>query len=334
MFSRKAISALVAAATFTPFVAAHGHLRWVEVDGKRFDGPIPNSGDGQQFTIREVYSVDPVKGADTRALNCGQGATNAALVADVNPGSTLKFNWANGEEGTWVHDTGVMMTYMASCGDGGCANFDPINAEFFKIDEKGRNPSTGRWSLADLASSQDATDDVTLPSNLPKGEYLVRHELLALHNANNFGGAEFYPSCFQVRMNQADTKTSALPDSSETVKLPGAYSDNDPGIFYQGAYDPSAPYTFPGPNVISAVPSQEPASSTSSVEPTSTSADAPAATTALPPCGGYKKMKRVVRRSPVVHEVVIIKREPHNIVAAVKREARPVVMSRVMRGIN
>lgn len=78
------------------------------------------------------------------------------------------------------------MTYMASCGDGGCANFDPINAEFFKIDEKGRDPTTGRWALANIAGDDhfDATDDVTLPTNLPKGEYLVSICLLSSISSN------------------------------------------------------------------------------------------------------------------------------------------------------
>lgn len=134
-------------------------------------------------------------------------------------------------------------------------------------------------------------------------------------------------------MNQADTKTSALPDVADMVTLPGAYSDNDPGIFYQGAYDPSAPYVFPGPNVISAAP--PPAGTSTSIDPTSTdptsTADPEATTTALPPCGGYsKKMKRVVRRDS--HAQPAAKR--HTKVVVIKREARPQVISRVMRGIS
>jgi len=336
MFSRKAFSALVAIASLSQFVAAHGSLRHVEIDGTKYVGPIPNSQTGDQFAIREVYSVDPVKGANTRDLNCGQGATNAALVADVNPGSVVKFNWANGEEGPWPHDTGPMLTYMAPCGPGGCANFDAINAEFFKIDEKGHNPATGKWFQGDIFENFDATSDVTLPTDLPAGEYLIRHEIIGLHRASEFGGAEFYPVCVQVRMNQGDTTKKSLPDSSLTVKFPGGYTDNDAGILLNNQYDPNADYQFPGPQVVSQISQApgEPANTSAEPIPASTTVEGPVSTPALPPCGGgyKKKMKRVVRRDAGVNNSK--RQQQHQAVAAVKREARPMVMSRVMRGIN
>jgi len=342
MFSSSALSAFVALATLVPFAAAHGSLRFVRIDGQQFDGPIPASDPSQQQSIiREIYSVDPVKGANTRDVNCGQGATNAAQVADVKPGSLLQFNWANGEEGAWPHDTGPLMTYMASCGAGGCANFDPINAEFFKIDEKGINPATGAWFQADIFQHQDATTDVTLPTDLPSGEYLVRHEIIGLHLSNQPGGAEFYPSCTQVRMVQPDNTTSkfSLPDSSLTVTFPGGYSDTDPGILVPGIFDGNLDYQFPGPAVISAGVPDASGSVTATEVPTSTIAAEPVPTTSLPPCGGYKKkMKRVVKRNEQSHlNTNASKRQQHQEIAAaavVKREARPIVMSRVMRGIN
>ena len=41
--------------------------------------------------------------------------------------------------------------------------------------------------------------NVTIPSDLAPGQYLIRHEIIALHLATQLGGAEFYPSCTQVR---------------------------------------------------------------------------------------------------------------------------------------
>ena len=65
-----------------------------------------------------------------------------------------------------------------------------------------------------------------LPDNLRPGDYLIRHEIIALHLAVTRGGAEFYPSCTQIRVGGSGTGTP-----SDTVTFPGAYSDNDPGIF-------------------------------------------------------------------------------------------------------
>lgn len=73
-----------------------------------------------------------------------------------------------------------------------------------------------------------ATANVTLPSNIAPGNYIMRHEIIALHLANEKGGAEFYPSCSQLNITGSGT---GAPTASELVSFPGAYSDTDPGIY-------------------------------------------------------------------------------------------------------
>ena len=93
----------------------------------------------------------------------------------------------------------------------------------------------------------------TLPSTLAPGGYLLRHEIIALHLADQPGGAEFYPACIQINVGGDQT---GAPSPDELVKFPGAYSDNDPGILVN-AFD-DAPYDFPGPpisNLASSSPS-------------------------------------------------------------------------------
>lgn len=72
-----------------------------------------------------------------------------------------------------------------------------------------------------------APANLTLPSNLAAGNYLLRHEIIALQNGVSEGGAEFYASCSQLSVGGS---ASGAPTSSELVKLPGAYSATDPGI--------------------------------------------------------------------------------------------------------
>jgi hypothetical protein len=94
---------------------------------------------------------------------------------------------------------------------------------------------------------------VTLPQNLDAGDYLLRHELIALQNADSAGGVEFYPACTQIRIGSGSSDSSnstsrrAAADVGETVKFPGGYSDSDPGIHTDGVYNPGFSYVMPGP---------------------------------------------------------------------------------------
>lgn len=111
--------------------------------------------------------------------------------------------------------------------------------------------------------------NVTLPKNIAPGNYIIRHEIIALHLANSKGGAEFYPSCSQLTIGGSGTDA---PSDDELVSLPGAYSDLDPGIFVPNVssilishsiepscssssnsqvFDPDNVYIFPGPLVAS-----------------------------------------------------------------------------------
>lgn len=355
MFTQAALLAITALA---PLVNAHGYMNAIVVAGKKYDGPVPNNGGGQQFVIREVNTVDPVKGSDNPGLSCGSGASPAALVADAAPGDVVGFEWANGEGGPWVHNTGPVMTYMASCGSGSCTSFDSSQAEWFKIDEKGRKDD-GTWFMSNYNDHPDAQLEVTLPTNLPAGEYLVRHELIGLHNALSQGGAEFYPSCAQLRLSAPTKADAKLPSGNEVVTFPGGYSDTDPGILVPDVYNPGASYTFPGPNVVNdsenAPGSSGSDGSSGSSDPTGSDAAAPGTPTSSDSspapsetagsgsgsgCGNRsRKMKRVVKR--------FIRQEVRKVASKAKRSAekpaqqavnvkrhQPRTNSRVMRGLD
>lgn len=113
------------------------------------------------------------------------------------------------------------MSYMAKC-SGDCASYTPDDStEWFKIDEEGE--TDGTWAQANLNSGAPA--NVTIPNGLAAGNYLLRHEIIALQNAQTEGGTEYYPGCIQMTITGDSTGT---PDT--TVHFPGAYSATDPGI--------------------------------------------------------------------------------------------------------
>jgi len=224
-------------------VAGHGFVQDITLDGKFFKGnPVGGPPTGRS-AIRQVNSQNPIKGAMNRNVNCGNGATLASLVLDANPGSKLTFNWRAADGSKWPHNTGPILTYMASCGNTTCDKFDPINAQWFKIQQDGRK-SNGDWHQVDLFNG--GVSAASIPDTLAPGNYMVRHEIIALHLAASLGGAEFYEGCVQLRVGGDQT---GAPQPSDLVSLPGAYSDNDPGILDPNAFNPQSKYAFPGPPV-------------------------------------------------------------------------------------
>jgi hypothetical protein len=194
-----------------------------------------------------------------------------------------------------------MLTYMASCGSTTCDQFDATQAKWFKIHQVGRQEGSGLWYQQALCMIQSfvpeknhsntqldegGVDNVTIPSNLAPGNYLIRHEIIALHLATQRGMAEFYPACSQLRIGGTQT---GKPTDSELVSLPGAYSDDDPGIYDPSVYDPGASYVFPGPPVAAFVGGSTGGSpnSTTNPSPTHTGSSSP-----TPASGKVCKLKK------------------------------------------
>ncbi|RPD56323.1 hypothetical protein L226DRAFT_469284 [Lentinus tigrinus ALCF2SS1-7] len=233
---------LLALSAALPHVAAHGYLSQVVIDGVAYAGNEPNNYQGPS-PIRLVSDISPVKGASNPDLFCGLSAQVAEVVAPANPGSNVTLQWSGGEGSKWPHNTGPLMTYMASCGSTTCDKFDSTDAQWFKIDQAGKKANDdSTWVQADIMKGDSYS--LLLPDNLKPGDYLIRHEIIALHLAVSKGGAEFYPSCTQVRISGSGTGTP-----SDTVTFPGAYSDSDPGIFDPTVFDNDSTYVFPGPAI-------------------------------------------------------------------------------------
>ncbi|KAF9233584.1 glycoside hydrolase family 61 protein [Melanogaster broomeanus] len=225
-------------------VSAHGFIESVTIDGTSYPGNEPG-GTTNPSVVRQVSTIDPVKGATDPSINCGMNATLAANVANANPGSQLQIHWVGGPTGSsnWGHNVGPIMHYMAKCTDS-CSTYDSTDAEWFKISELGVEDDDTTWYQANIMAGQPV--NVTIPSNIMSGEYLLRSELIALQLAMSVGGAEFYLACIQLNIGGSGTGAAT---SSEECTFPGCYSDTDPGIYDPTVYNPPLTYIFPGPPV-------------------------------------------------------------------------------------
>ena len=95
------------------------------------------------------------------------------------------------------------------------------------------------WGVDRLISNQ-GKQTITIPACIAPGQYLLRGELIALHSASSYPGAQFYPGCHQVKVSGGGSKTP-----TGLVAFPGAYKASDAGITYD-AYKAQT-YTVPGP---------------------------------------------------------------------------------------
>ncbi|KAJ3722055.1 glycosyl hydrolase family 61-domain-containing protein [Lentinula guzmanii] len=257
----QAISSLVLCLLALPSVAAHGYLAYLGiVDGQsytNYTGNVPNA-DPSPSVIRQVSDISPVKGASNPDLNCGLNAQFAQKVASANPGDLLVFDWRGGDNTNWPHNTGPMLTYMTSCG----RNRDRHERNFKRFSRLGPTERDERCLHQRYSTIYDFP-----------GNYLIRHEIIALHLATELGGAEFYPACSQVKVGGSQT---GMATDSEMVLLPGAYTDTDPGIYDPDVYSSNS-YTFPGPPIAAFVSAAASSSGSSSSSSTS-SATSPAST--------------------------------------------------------
>jgi cellulase len=105
---------------------------------------------------------------------------------------------------------------------------DPTTVDFFKIDEDSYHTDT-RLFGSEVLYKNNMTYHLRIPSNLKAGDYIMRHELVALHYATLPQGPEFYISCLNVKVLGDGT---AVPAKDETVRFPGAYKPDNPYLAF------------------------------------------------------------------------------------------------------
>ncbi|KAI1497864.1 endoglucanase IV precursor [Biscogniauxia marginata] len=230
-------------------VAAHGYVDNATIGGEvyTFYQPYTDPYTSPARISRPIQGNGPVTNVLYDDLQCGGytdggviGSSPAALHAPVTAGLDVTLYWT-----LWPEShVGPVITYMARCPDSGCNDYMPGNdAVWFKIAEEGRSGTSNTWGDTRLMTSANAGVQYTVPDCLKPGYYLVRHEIIALHSAWEYPGAQFYPSCHQLEVTGSGTTTP-----SDLVSFPGVYKESDPGITYD-SYQAQA-YTIPGPAVF------------------------------------------------------------------------------------
>lgn len=178
----------------------------------------------------------------TGDIICHKNATNAGGYASVQAGDHIEVYWS-----AWPSSHhGPVIDMLAKCDDD-CTTVDKTTLEFFKIAGVGLVSDSdlpGTWATDTLISNNNSWV-IQIPSDLASGNYVWRHEIIALHSAEEADGAQNYPQCF----NLAVTGTGTLAPTGTLGEA--LYSESAAGILVN-IYETLTSYDIPGPTQIAA----------------------------------------------------------------------------------
>jgi len=260
---------IVASVTQMSGVLAHGFVKTVTIDGKAFPGSNPFNAAAASASIvwPQTGGNGPLLPASIAGpeIACGRVSGPATISANANAGSSVEFDW-NGSAFWPAGDAGLgpqnhhgpVMTYLAKC-PGACKDATPQSLDFFKFQEEGRINTAagipGFWG-SDKLTQAGSKVTVKLPLGLAAGEYIMRHEILALHDAMN-RDPQFYPMCSNLII--AGDGSAPLP-ATGGARFPGAYNlATDPNLSIN-IFDPASlaiNYVAPGPRPIAGAPARK-----------------------------------------------------------------------------
>lgn len=235
------VAAVVPLLALASSVSAHGFITSIDAGGTSYPGADPNNPNdespGWQAQNTDNGFVAP-SDFSTAAIACHKEAVAPSVAASVAAGDVMRLTW-----NTWPDSHhGPVLDYLAPCSD--CSSADAESLSFVKLDEaglvSGSNPGT--WATDELMDDSFSWD-VTIPSDLAEGTYVLRHEIIALHSAAQEDGAQSYPQCINIEVTGGG---SATPDDGEPAT--SFYTPSDPGIQFN-LYEDFDSYPIPGPEV-------------------------------------------------------------------------------------
>ncbi|KAF7433712.1 hypothetical protein PC9H_005675 [Pleurotus ostreatus] len=210
---------------------------------------------GHTVGIRVPDYDGPITDVTSNDVICNGGINPyhqpvSQTIIPVPAGATVTAEWHHTLSGATPGDSadpidashkGPVISYLAKVNN--ATQTDVTGLKWFKIYQDGLDTSTNTWGVDRLIANAGKVS-FKIPSCIEPGQYLLRHELIALHAAGSYPGAQLYMECAQIQITGGG---NTVP--SPTVSFPGAYAGSDPGISIN-IYQTLSGYTIPGPSVF------------------------------------------------------------------------------------
>jgi len=211
-------------------VAGHTSVEKFEAGGKTYEGfrqaskQDPGNKSPAWWT-NQGWGYQPIYGSELNQpdIIAHKDASPSPYTVEAPAGEPVKFTWHHegtcgaGEEGWDCSHHGWTATYMAPC-NGDCKNVDKTELEFFKIHQsalidyrKGRYSSggdpqgeVGYWGTDAIFYDNGNTQSVTIPKEIPSGNYVLRTEVVSIHNNGPVSNRQFWPQAFNIKVTGGD----------------------------------------------------------------------------------------------------------------------------------
>lgn len=168
------------------------------------------------------YNSSPVKNLTNIDLRCNiLGDHQARDTIEVVPGDIVTFEWGHEDR---LPDDGIIATSHHGPGIVYMSADPPTDDSWVKLWEEGEYEKN-KWFVTTKLVEQRGAHSVQIPEDLKPGYYLLRPELVTLHEAesifldNPARGVQIYMACVQIKVL-----------GSGEVELPG-------GVGFPGAYE-------------------------------------------------------------------------------------------------
>lgn len=176
---------------------------------------------GLSAGIRDPSDNSPIKDITSNSLTCNgdpNPTTASSKVIKVTAGTDVTAVWrhtltSGSNDVIDPSHKGPVLAYMKKVDN--ALTDSGVGGGWFKVEQDGF--SNGVWGTERLISN-GGRQAIHIPACIAPGQYLLRAEMIALHEASSYPGAQFYMECAQIEVvGGTGAKTPA------TVSIPGVY---------------------------------------------------------------------------------------------------------------
>ncbi|GJC81421.1 endo-beta-1,4-glucanase D [Colletotrichum liriopes] len=193
----KSYAALALTASMANMVAGHAIFQQLWVNGE----------DQASTCVRMPASNSPIEDPTSNNMRCNAGSAAATSTCGVKAGDTITVEMHQHNDRDCTKEAiggahhGPVMAYLSAVDDAAAADG---STPFFKIFESGYFAENKTWGN-DLINEGCGKQNIVIPSDIAPGDYLLRAETVALHAAGSANGAQYYMSCYQLKIEGTGT---------------------------------------------------------------------------------------------------------------------------------